>query len=341
MKKVGIITFHDGFNYGAFMQVFSLKKAIEGLGVECEVINYKNAAFYIKEFVHYAKKDGDISANIRKIKKFLKFHKEYLDLGPLTLSPQKINRDYDAVFFGSDEIWNINNAALKTDLTYFGKNIDSKKIAYAPSFGSTDLNDSNLENVKELLRDFSHIAVRDYNSKAIIKELLGAEPPVVPDPTFLIDHEPYVKISPFENYILLYAPFKFKGEAAAKILKEAKTKNQKIISIGFKQDVADYNILDADPFEWLGYIKHAEKIITSMFHGTVFSIIFNKDFKTILTKYREKKFSATVDFFSIGKNLISDLEVIDIEVGINNFDNQKKNFREKGEDYLKTSLGTL
>ena len=49
MKKIGLITIHDTFNYGSLLQTYALYKAIESLGVEIELIDYKCKAIMDRE----------------------------------------------------------------------------------------------------------------------------------------------------------------------------------------------------------------------------------------------------------------------------------------------------
>ena len=40
--KIGIITFHRAVNYGAVLQAYALQHALEGLGAQAEILDYRN-----------------------------------------------------------------------------------------------------------------------------------------------------------------------------------------------------------------------------------------------------------------------------------------------------------
>ena len=56
----------------------------------------------------------------------------------------------------------------------------------------------------------------------------------------------------------------------------AKQTGKKIISVGCDITWCDENIYGT-PFDFLGYIKDADYVVTSQFHGVMFSLIFNKE----------------------------------------------------------------
>ena len=72
MKKVGILTFHDGVNYGGFLQLYGLYRTIESLGHEPVVINYRNKRFFFKELrmLFLKKRPQVIWRNFQKLRKF-------------------------------------------------------------------------------------------------------------------------------------------------------------------------------------------------------------------------------------------------------------------------------
>ena len=46
----GIVTFHDGINYGAYLQVYALQNYLKQLGIDSEIINYKNKKHEFNEY---------------------------------------------------------------------------------------------------------------------------------------------------------------------------------------------------------------------------------------------------------------------------------------------------
>ena len=57
------------------------------------------------------------------------------------------------------------------------------------------------------------------------------------------------------------------------------------------------------PEEFLRYIKNAAYIVTNSFHGTVFSIIFEKQFLTIPRARQESRMADLLDSLKLSQNL--------------------------------------
>lgn len=333
--RIGILTFHDGINYGAFMQVYSLQQAIESLGHSVEIINYKSPYHWLREYIHVLKKNKLFSKNIKKLLKFKALQKKYLNFGTFSFNINKISGSYDVIVFGSDEIWNVHNASFGHNYRYFGKKFPKniKKVAYAPSCGSTPIGSKKLQPIITNLKSFSSIGVRDYNTRNIVQELISRKPKIVPDPTFLVDHQSYIITPKCTNYVLVYSD-NLPHSEVVKIQNYANENKLRIVSVGFYHKWCDENYTSVDPFEWLGYIKNAKFVFTTMFHGTIFSILFNKQLKLMLDEYRINKFSYILKYFDIGDALYDESILIDYET----INPKIKLFKEKGISYLKESI---
>ncbi len=342
--KIGILTFHDGINFGAFLQVFSLKQYLTELGHDVKVIHYKKYEFLFREYVHFIKKNYTFKKNISQI---LKFNKEFKHLN-LTKYYNKIGsnfkEDFDVVFFGSDEIWNINSAALSMDTTYFGKGLPNsvKLVSYAPSFGSTQPNDNKLEQVKDLIENYSAVSVRDYNSQEIVSNLLDKKATLVPDPTFLINHYDWIKYPDFDKkYVIVYASI-ISEEDIKRVKEYAKQKGLTLISLGINYKWADKSVIDINPFEWMGWLKNAQYVFTSMFHGTIFSIILNKDFTVFMDPYRLNKFSYLIDFLGLEDRIFhNDVNSIGTSINYEALNEKIEDFSLQGKNFIKEAIASL
>lgn len=332
--KIGILTFHDGINFGAFLQAYSTKQKLELLGHQVEIINYKDSWFAFKELAYAFRMNQKFVSNAKKIWKFRASHK-LMNMTKPNSDLASFDGRYEVVFFGSDEIWNINNLGFGYDLSYFGKGLsNTKKVAYAPSFGSTQADDDKLSMVKEYLLDFEAISVRDKNSQKIVTDLTSSKPTIVPDPTFLVNQmdwcvEPKVK----GDYILVYA-YVLQPEHI-EVMKEYSKKNKlKLVSVGFHYPWCDENYLGINPFEWVGFFKNAKYVFTSMFHGTIYSILTRRDFTTFMDPYRLQKFSTLLDTLDIhdriynGKNSFEPIDYTKLEPKIEAYSNIGHNFIE-------------
>ena len=298
--KIGILTLHNGFNYGAYWQVYALRKYVESLGHECQVINYKNLGWTIREyywvffktriesnFMHRLK--YDFYYNWLKVRKFKECHKELHLTERLYFNKKIEDLGFEVVVFGSDEIWNFHSEIIGQDNTYFGDGFDNTMLlSYAPSFGSFQAENGIPEEIESLLMRFSTISVRDENSLRIIKRYIRSDVTHVLDPTFLYSFTSEAVLPSYENYIIVYGFFQY-HECVA-IREFAQDEGKKLISIAYDNSWwVDINLSYLHPREWLGYFMKAEFVITSMYHGMIFSILNRQKFAFYQTPYRKYK----------------------------------------------------
>jgi hypothetical protein len=294
MKKIGILTFHNAYNYGAVLQAYALKKVIGNNG---EIINYSNNYFKTLEF--FLKKNNDIKRKILKvmfyrkfkerIDKFHLFQQLLVDNKPLIEDNElyKLNDTYDLFVTGSDQVWNLQCSGYKT--AYFLDFVQQakKKNSYAASFGSDHISKDNIQIIQKSLKDFQNISVRETSAKSIVEKLTGREVPVVLDPTLLLTNENWdellynfkIKNKEKNKYILLYTVLNGDkiADYARKISKKTGLKLYCITS-SLRPQYGMKCIRNAGPLEWLSMVKNAEIIITNSYHGLAFSLIYNKQF---------------------------------------------------------------
>lgn len=289
--KVGILTFHNEINHGSYLQCYALFRSLKNLGYNVEIINYKNFIYWLKEYKVFlvTKNIKTFINNLKKIRKFEKAYKKF-ELKKLLFTHREVQKKYyDVVLIGSDEVWSFNNPLLNYDPIYFGHNLNANKIvAYATSFGNSSLEDVISQDAVDGLKKFNAISVRDENSQQIIKKILGYKPEIVLDPTFLYNFKGEEIEPPYKNYILVYAAIP-EQKYVEKLKEFGKKQNKKLVSIAYKNNWCDVNVIALDPFEWLGYFKNADYIITSTFHGTIYSIIYRKQFTVIPQKDKRNK----------------------------------------------------
>lgn len=289
--RTGILTYHNGINHGGFLQAYALQNFLRSKNIETEVIHYKNWKYTIGELKYFLnpRKPQNLFSNALKI---LKFRREILQLklGKRIYDPKELRNDhFDNIIIGSDSIWNYTNSFSGFDPTYFSKDLNADNIiSYAASFGPDKLDSAYPKEIQDLLRNLNAIAVRDDNSFNCVEKLIETQPTKVLDPTFLYDFHGEQKPCRTNNFILAYAIDLPEGTINS-VKRLAKQKNKKIVSIGYKHDWADVNVRSLSPFEWLGYFANAHAIITSMFHGTIFCVKYNKPFCTVVTPYRANK----------------------------------------------------
>lgn len=295
--KVGIITFHRAINYGAVLQTLALQKTIENLNSDVEIIDYrcktieddyKNFSVTKKKFL----KDiinSTLSYSIRSRKKenFRRFCSEELNLSKEIYNNNdeliNANNNYDIFITGSDQVWD--NKCAKFDKAYFLKFVkdSKKKYSYAASFAFGEIPEGLEKEYIDRLHDFNKLSVREEKGKKIFGALLNKDIRIDLDPTLLLsknDWESYCsEVNEKEKYILIYTVNgpKTLFKVAEKISKEL---GYKLIYINdsIKKKVDAYYKKGISPSEYLSLFKNAEFVLTNSFHGTVFSIIFEKRF---------------------------------------------------------------
>lgn len=366
--KIGILSMQRIKNYGSFLQAYALKNTIQSLGHEVEFVDYnvekcivsgensakkikrsffKRALGYIKRkfiniiFFYKIKED--------KEKNLSQSYNEYLKL--LDISDKYNYRSkIDTLVIGSDEVFNC--LQINPDVGYskelFGANNNADKvISYAASCGTTTVEGLKKYNiiteVGEMLSKFSAISVRDKNSGKVVSTLTNKTPVYNVDPVFIynFDHLMSNKVD-LDNYIIVYAyGHRISKSEGKEIKKFAKKYNKKVVCIGVHQKCCDIYI-KANPFELLAYVKNADYIITDTFHGSVFSIKYNKQFATIIRDSNRQKLSDLLDRFSLSSrsvNNVEELENVLIEsidyTNVNKFINEQIN---NSIEYLKENI---
>lgn len=303
--KYGILTYHDGFNFGAFLQAYSLQRTLDDLGFQSEIINFKSPYHWYWEYRVLLRTvlKRKLIVNLRRMMAFFRAHKKFR-LSRFSFSPNGFsNHRYSCVVFGSDEIWNYTNPIVKLVPFYFGVGVPSaRKISYAASCGNV-LNDSAVPDVvSQGWRGFEHISVRDGNSKTLVGKYVDTKVELVVDPTFLVDFSGEEVECPHSDFILVYTTG-FSPEVKQAVREFASKTGKRLISIGYNNDFCDQNVIGIGPFEFLGYYKAASMVVTSMFHGTIFSIKYHKPFAIIVDPYRINKLETMLERFELRDRL--------------------------------------
>lgn len=304
---IGVLTFPEEINHGAFFQCFALQNYLEDQGFNVEFINYKNKSYYFNEYKTWlwTKNPMLLYYNIKKIIKFRKDQKA-LHLSKFTIQKSKIDiTKYDVIIVGSDIVWDYDWDLIGRDPIFFGEGLESKPlVAYAASCCDVNINEIP-QYVKIGMPKFLAITVRDNNTVDLVKNVMGTNPPIVADPTLMYDFSkiPVRNIEYKFPYILVYA-YKLREQEIKSIILFARQKKLRLISIAYFNPWCDENRIDIGPFEWLSYFQKAEYVLTSTFHGTIFSIIYKKPFVTSGHKIILNKLSAILEITKLNDRLV-------------------------------------
>lgn len=305
MKKVGIITFHNSYNCGSMLESFAMQKTIEKLGMNVEIINFSNegqkklySVFFKNNSFKNILKNILLIPYAKEIRKNNDKYQEFMNQNfnlskPMAKIEELEDKDYSIIIAGSDQIWNI--TIEDSDDAYFLPWVkNARKVAYAPSFGSKNIMkfSENSKKYADYLNDFNALSIRENNGQKWIKHLIDKEVPVLLDPTLLIDREEYDSImskskQTYGDYIFFYSP-SFDEKSCNFVKKIAEKNNMKVITWSAKSYyvklIKRFGFILAEfesPSIYLELINDASLVITTSYHGTIFSTIYRKKFITI------------------------------------------------------------
>ena len=299
MKKydIGIFGLWYGRNYGSILTYYALKEVVNGMGYSCVFIRNP-----------LANESLDVSKLVRSHP--LRFASEHYEMSEQYSLDKMSNHNEicDRFLLGSDQMWRYELSANYKYSYYFDfVGEDKTKIAYGTSFGSKNYTapDGYKSGVKKHLLSFDGITVRDLVSQEILKRDYGIEAKTVMDPVFLCPREKFDALTDAltdfkieEKYILAYIldPDAEIGKALSDI---AEKENARILvafdELGDKEKYRDMLSLSSDKVvgmgdltvaEWLYLFKNAELVLTNSFHGTCFSIIYEKPFLALINSER-------------------------------------------------------
>ena len=300
--KIGILTFHCAHNYGAVLQAYGLQEYLKSQGHEAFMIDYRHGyltrnyrAFNIRFWIASSPREMGRKLRyepllwkrrIRRGKAFDRFIENRFDLYPYVRHTNF--SDFDAIFLGSDQIWNKTITGQRYDEVFFGANAACKVIAYAASMGRGALSEEDRERLRRYLAPMTAIGVREESLKELLQPLSAKPVCTTIDPTLLAGAAVFEKIAlppaSDRKYVLVYDLSPYKCE----VLKIARTVADKIGAriveldayplTGFSMQNKDQT---ASPEQYLGYFRHAAFVVTTSFHGTAFSLLFNRPFYTV------------------------------------------------------------
>lgn len=297
--KIGILTFHDTYNFGACLQVYALSEILREWGHETEIINYHNdylsshRVIPISSFSYYAKNPKALIKAVlfekttrqryRNLKAFL-FSSNSLSKAVTSIDINDVLIDKDLLIIGSDQVWNLK--INDNDYTFFGKNISEKVpcLTYGVSAGEVWMPEQ-VNNILKYIGRFNCFLVREQSLADQLRKILGdtKEIYVVADPTVLLPHEKWEKIKgnvpeySFKNYFLIYHYDRTLLQYAKNY---AKKKGLKVIAIYDGRHIEkNIQTVKVEKIEqWLWLIQNATVIYTSSYHCTLFALYFHTDF---------------------------------------------------------------
>ena len=335
-KKIALAINYDYHDYGGMLQSYATQVALTKMGIDSFAINYDNLKsdinhrkirYFISNIFDWSivKEKGKIVQKklLDKFNKklsseqairdaaFDRFQQKFITTEPYPSwgALTEACRDYDAVLVGSDQLWLPSNiVADYYTLSFVPKEV--RKIAYATSFGIGAI-PHGMENLyAHFLSRIDYLSARETSGQEIIKQSTGRDVPLVCDPTMLLEKSDWKKIATQrrivnDKYIFCY----FMGnnpEQRDFVKKMAKSRGYKIVGlihldqyIKSDEQFVDYALWDITPADFVALVRDAEYVCTDSFHGTVFSILFHKNFLTFKRFNKKASLSTNTRIFSL------------------------------------------
>lgn len=377
---VGILNVQEVDNYGAVLLCYALQETIENLGYDAWVIDYRPAGEQkhgmVRRISNKLKSEGirgvidvalrkslkDSGVNVNrssdeKKRNFENFRKEYFNRTPvykgMNAPDSPIFRTY---VVGSDVVWKPDRVRSYESDVYFLKftdGLECNRIAYAASIGTAD--EQQLSEVADKFSDcvqrFDSISLREASSVPYVQNMVDKKVVACADPTLLIDKEIYDNIAnsglvtSAQKYIYFYM-FGDDPLAYEYVNRCSKTMNLPVVcqcnTPESVNNVLEYSGNDG-PSEFLSRIRNAEYIITDSFHGTVFSILYHKDFATLSRGNISTRMEDLLERLNLKSRFVENPEITGVLEPISNYEKIDANiadWRDESIMFLANALDT-
>ena len=346
---IGIITYYNPINYGGVFQAYAMQEIVKNCMPyeEVGIVEYcpekvKNSYSLIKLTSWKAILISlyNLKVNFVRKKVFENFIRDNM-----TIISMAEAKNADQLVLGSDQIWNPNiSGGFQPE--FFGLIGAMKKqriCSYAASIGVSSLNVEEMKILSELIKNIQYVSVREKEAKMIIQQVTTKDVVVDIDPTLLVSRRVWDKLKKDpevkREYILVYSLSGY----------DLTYKTAENIAKKYKVEIVDISLKNQKPFEknrhnkkkqvspeeFLGWINSAKAIVTDSFHGTVFSILFQKNFYTIPNKTKASRMVELMRDLKIESHLIyneSNLVFDDIDYAL--VGSLLKNKREKSRQHM-------
>lgn len=281
MHKVGILTFHDVLNPGAFLQAYATQQLLNEQGVPNEIIDYRTRSQIFKSWKTYfiQKNPIKIVVNLFQLICFRRARRAHVKLSKRCYSADDINRlGLSVIIIGSDEVWNLDNQLYHDDHIYLGAGLSAEIIAFSVSVGAIEQGIKVGAVFKNHVKKYKAVSARDQKTKQIA---CASYPNVIStiDPTLLCNFSgattaPHGRRN---RYLLVYIN-KLSKQSVISLQKYAKANSLKIISVFYWNCWANENVLRFDPIRFARLFANAEVVVTHAFHGVMFAVKYSKQF---------------------------------------------------------------
>lgn len=323
MKTLTVTTLRS-INYGGVIQAFALHRFLKNHKIDNRLLDYcALKKMYVRIIPKFSRstfiaivEDFFYFINNKKSSTLLERFNSFIDENfEKTRSYSNYNDiindipESDIYISGSDQVFGVRGKFDDIRMLQFVPE-DRICISYAASLGEYDWNIDEANEFKRRLKRFKYISVREKYASDYIQKNNGIYPVVNIDPVFLLDKRDYLKISSNEisfkkPYILCYSLIS--NVDFQKVIDEVKEatgyETVSVHTLPMKRIKTDHYVFDAGPAEFLALLNNAEFVITSSFHGTALSIIFEKPFYTLIKNYKSQRIVELLDRFGMSDRI--------------------------------------
>jgi hypothetical protein len=357
--KIGILTFHEVFNPGAFFQAIGTQTLLLELGHEAQVVDYttpthRYSTVRLMRRLSYRLpfRMPVVIASYRRDRAFSSDRAKVMQLtGNLSGHEALKQMHFNAILIGADIVWNFDLPAIARDPVYFGHSLNTKRlIGFAPSVGQCDIDGALPEYVEAGLNRFTAIAVRDPRTQSLVERVTGTKPLIICDPAFHLDYRKLLEGYNSENpvnrpYLLVYLMGQFCDDAFIQSIQQfAKERKLRIISTLYSNKWADEDRTAHGPLEWLRLMQRAAYVVTNTFHGTVFSIMLGKSFATQYTPLIQAKTEGMIKSLKLQDRIVGEptqlAKILESEWDIATVTAQLDVWRSAAKEYLVVALSS-
>lgn len=347
VRHIGIVTVFYSTNCGSILQAAALQEAYGQLGCNCSFISTINkiSALSSKKCLKDALKaithglsPFPVMRKYRDIQSFVK--KTFRVVGDQDVP------DLDLISIGSDTVWDITSKYFlaSQDVFWCLPWNPEKVVTYAASIANSPYVElDRLEYPVRQLSRYRCISVRDEYTAEYVRSRTGRNVVKVCDPTLLMGKEFYLQwvgSKPLKPYLLLYLFNDPEPSIALEIKSYAKARDLEIVSLGKRLSIADLHI-ESSVEHFLTYFAYAEAVVTNTFHGTVFSLIFERQFAVL--DYKKKKIENLLSDLQLSQRIVSSglAELLDSPVFYGDVEAYFLQLRGASLDYLKACVEDL
>lgn len=333
MKKIGIITIHNVINYGAALQAYALLRTVRDQFIECkvEIIDYMPSYFEKVKGIFKLVNVKDLRTFLIELERLIlsKKHKKVeLDfrnfiegnnnLSPFVNTLDEIGKQYDVIISGSDQIWNQEVTGGTLDHNFylsFSQDEKVKKIAYASSLGDGyQVATFEKEKAVKWWKKYEYLSCREKDGCDYVEKESGKKCELVLNPSLLLNRENWeehcekgqISIKEADKYLLIYrlANSEVVYDTAKIIAEKYGLKVYEIGTTLRKNKAVDKLIGGVSPQEFLWLFSNAEYVVTNSFHGTAFSVNFNKNFYSVLPEKRTSRITSLLKNLGLEERIV-------------------------------------